>query len=123
LEKQLLTYIGLGVTVSLACEAVGISRECLYNWVREDEAFSDRYNQAVAQLQARWLKIAEGHPQAAVKLLSKRFRDEWGDHVAVGVTGDTKLVIEVVERDAKPRGQSTDTAPASAGDRGQPGEA
>jgi transposase len=48
--KMLLGHVSGGMSLAAACEAVGISRESVYRWMREgDHDLVEAYSQAVQQ--------------------------------------------------------------------------
>jgi predicted DNA-binding transcriptional regulator AlpA len=46
-EQQFLEQMQTIPNISLACEKVGLSRNTIYRWCKEDPAFKDRLDEAI----------------------------------------------------------------------------
>lgn len=92
LQDQIATMIRAGTSVTVACEAAGISRETFYQWLKRGESraakdaahreFRERISSARAEAEARAVTIiataAREDWRAAAWLLERSFPERWG---------------------------------------------
>lgn len=93
-QEEIVRALGVGATHEQACQYVGITPECFYNWLRHGEAGRSPYSeffQAVKKAEGQaaigWLASIEaaaraGQWQAAAWKLERRYPKAWGKQVA-----------------------------------------
>jgi AcrR family transcriptional regulator len=92
-------WLEAGTTRKAACAAAGISKETFYNWVESKPGFLDSVIAWEAEAERRWIRLSEKErPGNSIKLLAKRFRDEWGDRLELSHSGT--VAYEVIVFDA-----------------------
>ena len=93
--------------VRLACKAAGVPRRTVYNWRNKWVSFHDEWDEALEDacdyLEGEaWRRATEGQSDRLLMFLLKAYRkDKFADKQEHEVTGDHKVVFEVV-RDRDP---------------------
>lgn len=107
ITDELVQILGEGNWVDAACNKVGISRECFYEWMRRGERgqardiepvnyveFARRINQAVAQVEIETVRDIRKAPmnwQAPAWWLERRHPDRWGQRNKIDLSG--KVIV------------------------------
>ena len=98
LVNQLIHYIEAGNYIQTACDAVGISKETFYTWIKEKSDFSDAIKKAEAKAIARNLTIiqlaAPKNWQAAAWFLERRCFDLFGKKEKIGGLEDSPIIVK-----------------------------
>ena len=79
----ILAMLRTGCTHRAAYGLACISRDTFYEWMRSDPEFSAKVREAEAVAEADWLMRAVDEGKNFTKLLSMRFRDDWGERIAI----------------------------------------
>ena len=87
----ILAMLRTGCTHRAAYGLARISRDTFYDWMRTDETFSAKVREAEAVAEAEWLSRAVAEGKNYTKLLSMRFRDDWGEQIRVEHTGAVEV--------------------------------
>lgn len=99
--EALLQSLRAGASRQRAAALAGIHRDTLYEWMKQDPAFSDAIEKAEAFAESRFLaRVAtaaenEKSWQAAAWILERRFPNEWRRREGVEVSGTEGKAIEV----------------------------
>lgn len=111
LQDAIVTAIRAGNYVEVAAAHVGISRECLYNWMREGArhpegplgSFSDAVKKAMASSEVRDVALvgqaAATQWQAAAWRLERKHPERWGRKERIELSGDAKAPIALARAD------------------------
>lgn len=105
-----------GCTHRAAYGLARISRDTFYEWMRTDPDFSAKVREAEAVAEADWLQRAVAEGKNFTKLLSMRFRDDWGERIEIEHTGG----VEITYTNSWRAGAAADAPPWSA-DSTEPG--
>jgi hypothetical protein len=99
LVKQLIKYIEVGNYVKTACEAVGISEETFYSWIKDKPEFSESIKKAEAKALIRNLTIiqvaAKKNWQAAAWFLERKDYKNWGRKDQIGGLPDNPIKVDL----------------------------
>ena len=94
ITHKICALIADGNYVKTACEAVGISQECHYNWIKVYDEYSEAIKKAEAASEAWHVnnikKAASKSWQASAWYLERKFAQRWGRQIVIQ-TNDTKL--------------------------------
>lgn len=102
-KDAIVRYLGLGLSVTTACRMAGVSPRAYYNWLRQDEAFGVRVDEAIGKaisnaeaiiIQA----IASGDVRTAMWYLERRVPEyRPPSRTNAESTDDYNLVIEEID--------------------------
>jgi hypothetical protein len=87
----ILAMLRTGCTHRAAYGMACISRETFYAWMRDDPIFSANVREAEAVAEAYWLQQAVAEGKNFTKLLSLRFRDDWGEQLKIEHAGGVQV--------------------------------
>lgn len=125
--ETLLEWLTQGCTVRASCAAAKITRETYYDWLKTKPEFSDTVEAAMAQAERKWILLAEREkPGGAVKLLERRFRQDWGPELTLNSNQKVtyELKMELVEPDGQSNSDATpDATPEAVRDHSVSGQA
>lgn len=104
LVSELIKYIELGNYYNTACQAVGISKETFYTWLKEKPDFSDSVKKAESKAIARNVmiiqKAASKSWQAAAWFLERKEYRDWGRKELIGgLESEPIKIIHEYDRD------------------------
>jgi len=85
---KILGMLEMGCTHRAAYGIARIGRETFYGWIRDDPEFAANVRQAEAQAEAAWLAKALEDKRNFVKLMTLRFRDDWGERLTLEHAGN-----------------------------------
>ena len=108
-KEEILNIIAKGNRPTQAAIMVGIHYSTLKNWIKEDPKFQLEIEQAGLSLRSRLVDVVvnaainEGDWKAAIKLLEKLFREEFGEKQILEITRgeDKKSIVEEMVRQIK----------------------
>lgn len=108
-KEEILNIIAKGNRPTQAAIMVGIHYNTLKNWIKEDPKFQLEIEQAGLSLRSRLVDVVvnaainEGDWKAAIKLLEKLFREEFGEKQILEITRgeDKKSIVEEMVRQIK----------------------
>jgi hypothetical protein len=89
--QKLEEAFSLGSSVEEACFLANISRATFYNWQKENKELFDRFEELKQNpiLKARRSVVSGlNDPEFALKYLSKKKRDEFGDNIDITTQGE-----------------------------------
>lgn len=89
-EAVILSMLRTGCTHRAAYGRAGICKETFYEWMK-DADFSNKVRRAESFAEEEWLKQAVAEGRNAPKLLSMRFRDDWGEQLRIEHTGGVSI--------------------------------
>ena len=103
LVSELIKYIEAGNYQKTACEAVGISEETFYTWMKEKPEFSESIKKAESKAIARNVmiiqKAAQTSWQAAAWFLERKDYERWGRKELIGGIDNEPIEIKVIYDD------------------------
>jgi len=103
--QELIKYIEAGNYVETACDAVGISKDTFYRWMKEKSDFSDAIKKAESKAIARNVmiiqKAAQTSWQAAAWFLERKDYERWGRKELIGGIDNKPIKAEFVLVDDK----------------------
>ncbi len=108
-KEEILNIIARGSKPSQAAIMVGIHYNTLRNWIKEDPKFQLEIEQAGLSLRSRLVDVLataainDRDWKAALKLLEKLFREEFGEKQTLEITRgeDKKSIVEEMVRQIK----------------------
>jgi hypothetical protein len=89
-EAVILSMLRTGCTHRAAYGRACICKETFYEWMK-DPVFSNKVRQAESFAEEAWLKQAVDEGRNAPKLLSMRFRDDWGEQLKIEHSGGVQV--------------------------------
>ena len=105
LVNEIIKYIEAGNYQKTACEAVGISEETFYTWMKEKPEFSESIKKAESKAIARNVmiiqKAAQTSWQAAAWFLERKDYERWGRKELIGGIDNKPIKAEFVLVDDK----------------------
>lgn len=97
--NKLKEAFAIGAGVEEACYYAEIDKGTYYNWIKDNEQLFNEFERLKQKpiLKARQevIKGLEGNPEFALKYLSKKKRDEFGDSFDVTSNGETISNVKV----------------------------
>lgn len=89
----ILSKLRLGNSRRAAYALARISGETFYAWMREDPEFADKVRLAEAQAESEWLALilADAKPPDRIKMMEKRFREDWAERIEVEHRGGVSI--------------------------------
>lgn len=90
-RKVILDALLEGCTHRAAYGMARISAETFYRWLKEQPVFCEDVRAAEAWAESQWLEAAKADPKSRVKLLSLRFRDDWGERIQLEHMGGVSV--------------------------------
>jgi small GTP-binding protein len=103
-EKIICDALSVGLSITDACAYARISRETFYAWKSEFSDFSDNIEHAQSILLVRAatrlskeVSKPDGDWRAALEILKRKSRSEWGDNVAVTKDADRQVAALLAE--------------------------
>lgn len=94
-----------------ACSYARISRQTFNDWLQKQPQFRAQVEAWEAQAMFDMVEKAKREPKGNQWLLSRRFRDDYGDKLQLEQSGDVTLNIRVVEVDASRPGSPATKVP------------
>ena len=98
---QITALLKAGITISSACEIVGISRQTYYNWAEKHPEFAEKVKKAIAESELRAVKIildaAKRDWKAAAWFLERRFPDRWGRRDKIEAEQKSHVTIKIID--------------------------
>ena len=120
LEAKLEEYLVMGLPRWAACALVGISRQCFSEWMHQVPGFKEKVESYEARALSDMVQRVKREPRGNQYLLSRRFRDDYGDKLAVEVEQRGPLPVRFV--DYKDGIEAPPAEAGSSGDSLPPGE-
>jgi len=104
-EAVILAMLKRGCTHTAAYGMARIARSTFYEWLNEDPEFAASVKEAEALAEAEWLTAAveqDKDGRNRLKLMTLRFRDDWGERIAIEHTGAVEVVYTNSWRSSDP---------------------
>ena len=99
---DVISHLGEGFTLASWAGEIGVSRECVYEWARVHEEFSDAIKKGRAKGQGVWEKrlavqatTGSGNTAAIIFAMKNLYQDDWADKIVNEHTGKDGKPIEV----------------------------
>ncbi len=110
-HEELIACMSKGNGLSFFASKIGVSKQTVYNWIRENREFKESFEIAVTAAQSFWeslalnnARTAKGNGTQIQYQMSKRFRDDYGDSSQINIfnsnnQNNTKAVPEMTREE------------------------
>ncbi|WP_186649954.1 helix-turn-helix domain-containing protein [Fluviispira vulneris] len=91
-HDEIIEHMSKGYSVNYFASKIKVSKQTVYNWIRENPEFKESFEIATTASQAYWeslalnnAKTAKGNGNQIQYQMSKRFRDDYGDTSSINI--------------------------------------
>lgn len=110
-HEQIIEFMSKGNGLSFFASKIGVSKQTVYNWIRDNEEFKESFDIATTAAQSFWeslalnnARTAKGNGTQIQYQMSKRFRDDYGDSSQINIfntnnQNNTKSVSEMTREE------------------------